>query len=919
MTQTSHIAKPRGLLLNPRLLVSLALSLVLALQLAGAAVSSSQARALDQDEIGLEVEDSTTASVTQDELIGTFNTTVSPADVPEGASVLPLAQHSLIPQALLTTLELTNLPTAPTPYAWSRTLAETTGDFFADTYRGVGSGSVFEDVTVDRLADILSAEGDYYLVFANPNTASAQTILADINAQAKLLGVSKIYHFNPVVDNFRLDITSTDPAIRDITSGTWSTDITGGAADTSFASIPHSIGGIYTYIKSLLPVYYAVNSTPEDLATKAIFDSYTSEQTLLFRFHKDSHTDLPAAASIDATYLFGEADGTVTYDQATELAQISPVFKDGSSVAVAANTRSEYQFITRGFAATGANPAISAADYPDGAGFNLDSVTFEETFNLLNSPGEHSFYFFAFGCSDTKALIAKAALAAKENGTTVYLVDGSLGGSIRYKSGADIDVLSTSTSNAWLNIRLGNNASETSAQKNLSYLYGELVNGYFGDGFITENSFKKASSNIQYYLNGDIGNPDALTNGFKQDGATRPYAPRLQYPILLTYNKAYVEPVTLATTAIKVTRNSEGVVTAVTEYMGSVAKQDSSYNTSLFTPYVNATDPVFLAAQRADQELIPAASFTTAGVPYITSSDLAGLPVIGVPLHANTGSWVPEPTSFSYQWYSFDEPIAGATQATYTPVIEDYCNEISVKVTAHRSGYSDTTRQSDFVQPEPAEADDITVVFTGPEEVVVGAVAEYTVGVGTIAGPAAFELTVRASSQLELKSVAALNAGWIAVLVPTDDDTSKIVFGRYPSNPNEIIYAAEPQLKLVYEAKTVGSASVTLVSLLAASTAGFVDDVAQPQWETIVAPTGDDAVVLTEIGEAPISYAQFDFNRDDELDLLDLAFATGYYGASAQAGGGLWNVASERGIDVDASGEIDVADFIIIINTLYAL
>ncbi|MDR1358294.1 MAG: hypothetical protein LBJ48_02915 [Coriobacteriales bacterium] len=98
-------------------------------------------------------------------------------------------------------------------------------------------------------------------------------------------------------------------------------------------------------------------------------------------------------------------------------------------------------------------------------------------------------------------------------------------------------------------------------------------------------------------------------------------------------------------------------------------------------------------------------AFTTAGVPFITSDDSKGLPVIGVPLHANAGSWVPEPTSFSYQWYSFDEPITGATEAAYTPTIEDYCNEISVKITAHLNGYTDTTAQSDFVQPEPAETE----------------------------------------------------------------------------------------------------------------------------------------------------------------------------------------------------------------------
>ncbi|MDR2109510.1 MAG: dockerin type I domain-containing protein [Coriobacteriales bacterium] len=925
--KVSRVGEPQGtgagaqaaLRLTTRQTIALLLALLLAFQLIGAtAFANIQAFATSPDEIGIEVD-------TPDS-----STEAAPSEQPDEPIQPPASDSTSVDSlgggftALAEPQPITLPPTAPQPYPWSHTAVQTTGDFFADTYNGVGANSVFEDVNVDRLTDILSAAGDYYIVFANPYTAAGQVILADINAQAKAAGITKIYHFNPVVDNFRLDITSTNPAISGIANGgDWISGITGAVEGVDFANIPHTIGNIWTYIKSFLPVYYAANNTEQDAATKAIFDGYTSKQTLLFRFHKTNHTDLPVDASIDATYLFGEADGTVNYNQASEVAKIAPVFQGGTGP-VASSTRSEYQFIKRGYDATGANPAISDADFDNGASFTVNSVTFEEVFNILNSPGEHSFYFAEFGCGDTKALIAKAAWAARDNGRPLYLIDGAFGGSIRYKTGADIDVLSKATSNAWLNIRLG---STVPVQKELNYIYGELAS-YLGDGFTTENSYAKASNNIQYYQNGDIGNPAALTDGLSGvEGTTRPHAPRFQYPFLFTYNKAYVEPVTLDTTAIQVTRNTEGEITKVKEYMSGIAKNDPGFKATGdgspgdgYKPYYNATNAAYLATQRANQELVPDPEVTTIGVPTITSDDPAGLPVNGVALHPNPGTWAPEPESFSYQWYSFQNPIAGATTDTYVPTLDDYCNEISVKVTAHRQGYQSATAQSDFVQPEPAEGGEITgdaeLTFQGPTKVTVGEDAQYTVGLGNIAGPGAFVVTVSSSSELELKSIAAADDEWLAAILKTNDDGSKqILFAPLVSDPDATITTAAPALKLVYTAKTAGSATVTITKATAAVITGFENGLPLVEYAGITLP--QPAAVSTTVEEAVIPYGEFDFNTDGETNLLDLVFAKAFYGASATAGGESWTIASGLGIDVNNDGEITVADLIVIINNIY--
>ncbi|MDJ1114446.1 peptidoglycan DD-metalloendopeptidase family protein [Microbacterium dauci] len=131
---------------------------------------------------------------------------------------------------------------------------------------------------------------------------------------------------------------------------------------------------------------------------------------------------------------------------------------------------------------------------------------------------------------------------------------------------------------------------------------------------------------------------------------------------------------------------------------------------------VTGTKRGYTPAVRASASRTITGTFTTAPKPKIS-----GAFTPGSRLTVTTGTWSPTPTTLSITWLRAGKAIPGATKSTYTVTNADLDKQVSVQVTARRSGHttkttvstSATVRRTFKTAPAP-------IVVTDPAGPIVG-------------------------------------------------------------------------------------------------------------------------------------------------------------------------------------------------------
>ena len=616
-------------------------------------------------------------------------------------------------------------------YPWSKVAS--TGDYLADAYTGLESGHVFENVTTDRLLDILSSNGNYYIAFAGPEHSASQALLPVIDAAARAKGITKIYHFDPYVDGYQLDSTLKN-GITDVTGGT-SVNF-GGTA---------KISDVWKLITQLLPA--------STVASGGALENYAGNTAVLLNVNITDRKNVDTGKTVTKLAELKDADVAAfnadTAGVKTDAAAALNTAFTGKTSAV----RSQFEFFSRLYNASatkteGSTPSadrfgtavsiFDTADYPNPGDFVLKAIDVKELYNLLNSTGEFPILFAGQGCHNTQAIIGSVAKRAKElHLPVVYVVDFALDSNVKFGTGDLIDTASANSATGGLWIRSGNAALATTAPYRFgySYLYGKLAE-YFGPNWITENSSKKSNS-VAYYPNAVLGET-STTNPFAVgfDPATqKANATRLQVPTIVRYNKDAVGGPIVGHWLHK-DKVADGADQTYTEYMlelswvrqTDLAKADSSRSAGRdgLTKAEFGAEAVASLDRVLTHNGTVIHEFSNAPAPWIE-----GTAAVGQKLVANLESYWSQSPNLVYQWRANNVDIAGANTDSYTITPADAGKKITVTLTASRPDYRTTTTVSD-----PTDAVASIPFTTAPVPTISGTVQ---VGATLTANPGTWE------------------------------------------------------------------------------------------------------------------------------------------------------------------------------------
>ncbi|MDY7557329.1 MULTISPECIES: cell wall-binding repeat-containing protein [unclassified Cryobacterium] len=113
------------------------------------------------------------------------------------------------------------------------------------------------------------------------------------------------------------------------------------------------------------------------------------------------------------------------------------------------------------------------------------------------------------------------------------------------------------------------------------------------------------------------------------------------------------------------------------------------------------------------------ALYDTVGAPAtaVTSAipTISGVPGVGLVLTALPGVWAPATVTFAYQWFVAGVAVAGATTATYTPVLGDVGKAVTVTITGSQTGLPSVAASSPATTPVAPAAAATVARLWGPD------------------------------------------------------------------------------------------------------------------------------------------------------------------------------------------------------------
>ncbi|WP_408895566.1 Ig-like domain-containing protein [Nocardioides sp. R1-1] len=415
----------------------------------------------------------------------------------------------------------------PAPVTYPAPTHGATLDWFDDAFPGVDSGAVFETVTFERFEYLLKkSTGKWAFVIGGPEDDHLQRTIGAIEQVAAAEGIERIYNFDPKLDGDALsvfDLTGSPLATAENAGKDQFLDLgerlvtqyLGKDAETPFrlandpAAPDRRVAPDHPYLfvydaagGESARIVDALVTPPADLSSPDALTAYRSEVKRVL-------TSAPLDVDTQWDFLSTEHNRR-HYER----------YVKNADPATEQLNRTRF-----GGDIFDADEDLAGGDEDD---FRIQSVTYPELIDILDSEGEFLILFGGTWCHNTAAIIKQTAEYARRHG-------------IRRIYNFDFSLDSTGNSGT-LDKHIRDNAfrtvNGTSLQTRPSHLYGRILerlsNARTQYRITADEPGTQSSSPVRYYAGGVVPDPANPATGEK-------LARKIQVGHLLSYDKDATE------------------------------------------------------------------------------------------------------------------------------------------------------------------------------------------------------------------------------------------------------------------------------------------------------------------------------------------------------------------------------------------